>query len=30
MGQEKRMEFKNNHNNRQSNLNGKGDLIVFD
>jgi len=29
MGQGKRMEYKNNQNNEQSNLNGKGDLIVL-
>jgi len=29
MGQERRMEYKDTHNNGQNNLNGKGDLIVL-
>ena len=29
MGQGRRVEYKNNRNNKD-NLNGKGDLIVFD
>ena len=30
MGQGRRIEYKNNRNYRQNNLNGKGDLIVLD
>ena len=30
MGQERRVEYKDNWNNGQNNLNGKIDLIVFD
>ena len=30
MGQGKRMEYKDNWNNRQNNLNGEEDLIVLD
>jgi len=29
IGQERRIEYENNQNNEQSNLNGKGDLIVL-
>ena len=30
IGQGRRMEYENNQNNRQSNLNREGDLIVLD
>jgi len=30
MGQERRVEYEDNHNNEQNNLNGERDLIVFD
>jgi len=29
MGQERRVEYEDNHNNKQNNLNGEGDLIIL-